>query len=68
MSAEIKAWLHLVVLVEAGHGAGVAVCEGNAVGEVLLRLVGRMWRHALLHALVHLLLVNLRPDCVDVRL
>lgn len=60
---------HLVVLVEAGHGAGVsvvAVCVGLVVREVLLSLVGWMGGHALLHALVDLLLVHRTPAGIDV--
>lgn len=62
---------HLVVLVEAGHGASVgvvAVCVRWVVGEVLLSLVGRVGGHPLLHALVDLLLVHLTSAGVDVRL
>lgn len=53
---------HLVVLVEAGHGAGIgvaAVCVGGVVREVLLSLVGWVGRRPLLHGLVNLLLVHL---------
>lgn len=60
--------LHLVVLVEAGHGAGVgvvAVSVGRVVGEVLLPLVGRMRYHCLLHALMDLLRVHLTSTGVD---
>lgn len=59
---------HLVVLVEAGHGAGVgdvAVCVGWVVGKVLLALVGWVGGHPLLHPLVDLLLVHLTSPGVD---
>lgn len=59
---------HLVVLVEAGHGASVgnvAVCVGRVVRKVLLALVGWVGDHPLLHALVDLLLVHLTSTGVD---